>query len=133
VKKRYIWPDREAILDELIEFMLEYGHEVRIRDQDSLDAAFSGVEQYYEYNEQADSAELAAVIFDSIAQRHPLIDGNQRLAWLSATVFLDMNGAFLDARDQEAHQNGIALIKKEITLQEFASFFRVNLYLEPDE
>ncbi len=35
----------------------------------------------------------AAALLHSLARNHALIDGNKRLAWLAAAVFLDLNGA----------------------------------------
>ncbi len=34
----------------------------------------------------------AAALLHSIARNHALVDGNKRLAWLAAVVFLDLNG-----------------------------------------
>jgi death-on-curing protein len=127
VSDRFVWPDRDAIVDALSDFMAEYGHSLRIRDAASLDAAFSRVEQYFNYARHADAAQLAAVMFASISQRHPLVDGNKRLAWLAATIFLDMNGSPLDAREYEAFEQGMALIEKRISLEDFAAFLRANL------
>ncbi|OLT25568.1 death-on-curing protein [Nocardiopsis sp. CNR-923] len=36
--------------------------------------------------------EKAAALMQSVLIGHPLSDGNKRLAWLSATVFLELNG-----------------------------------------
>ncbi|MFI1810106.1 type II toxin-antitoxin system death-on-curing family toxin [Streptomyces sp. NPDC020422] len=36
--------------------------------------------------------EQAAVLLHAIAANHPLVDGNKRAAWLSAAVFLGVNG-----------------------------------------
>ncbi len=33
----------------------------------------------------------AAALLHSVARNHALVDGNKRLAWLSAVVFLDLN------------------------------------------
>jgi death-on-curing protein len=33
-----------------------------------------------------------AALLHSIARNHALVDGNKRLAWLAAVVFLDLNG-----------------------------------------
>ena len=35
----------------------------------------------------------AAALLHSVARNHALVDGNKRLAWLAAVVFLDLNGA----------------------------------------
>ena len=34
----------------------------------------------------------AAALLHSVAGNHALVDGNKRLAWLAAVVFLDLNG-----------------------------------------
>jgi death on curing protein len=39
-----------------------------------------------------DLAAKAAALLNSIARNHALVDGNKRLAWLAAVVFLDING-----------------------------------------
>jgi death on curing protein len=39
-----------------------------------------------------DPASKAAALLHSIARNHALVDGNKRLAWLAAVVFLDVNG-----------------------------------------
>lgn len=40
--------------------------------------------------------EKAAALLHSIATHHPLLDGNKRMALLSAVVFLDLHGLRLD-------------------------------------
>lgn len=34
----------------------------------------------------------AAALLQSIVKNHPLVDGNKRLGWLAAAVFLEING-----------------------------------------
>ncbi|KQP97502.1 MULTISPECIES: type II toxin-antitoxin system death-on-curing family toxin [unclassified Rathayibacter] len=47
--------------------------------------------------------EKAAVLLESIVRNHPLVDGNERLGWLSAVVFLGLNAVALDAPDDAAY------------------------------
>jgi death-on-curing protein len=44
----------------------------------------------------------AAALLHSLAGNHALVDGNKRLAWLAAVVFLDVNGHRPDLSDDEA-------------------------------
>ncbi len=44
----------------------------------------------------------AAALLQSITNNHALVEGDQRLAWLAATVFLDLNGLAPDLSDGEA-------------------------------
>ena len=43
--------------------------------------------------------EKAAALLDSVVRNHPLVDGNKRLGWLAALVFLDINGHWIEAPD----------------------------------
>ncbi|MEU8761234.1 type II toxin-antitoxin system death-on-curing family toxin [Streptomyces sp. NPDC048659] len=43
--------------------------------------------------------EQAAALLHGIAANHPFVDGNKRAAWLSAAVFLGVNGIDLDDVD----------------------------------
>ena len=44
----------------------------------------------------------AAALLHSIVQSHPLVDGNKRLGWLAAVVFLDLNDVHVDMDDDAA-------------------------------
>lgn len=43
----------------------------------------------------------AAALLHSICRSHALVDGNKRLAWLAALVFLDLNGVDVDMEDDD--------------------------------
>ena len=49
-----------------------------------------------------DLASKAAAVLHSIARNHALVDGNKRLAWLAAVVFLDINGLEPQLDDDQA-------------------------------
>jgi death-on-curing protein len=44
----------------------------------------------------------AAALLHSITNYHALVDGNERLAWLATTVFLDLNGLAPELSDEQA-------------------------------
>lgn len=46
----------------------------------------------------------AAALLHSLARNHALVDGNKRLAWLAAVVFLDINGSTVELDDDDAFQ-----------------------------
>ncbi|MCX2184880.1 type II toxin-antitoxin system death-on-curing family toxin [Streptomyces sp. SKN60] len=48
-----------------------------------------------------DLYEQAAVLLHALASNHPFVDGNKRAAWLSAAVFLAVNGVDLADADQD--------------------------------
>lgn len=46
--------------------------------------------------------EKAAALLDSLVRHPALVDGNERLGWLSVVVFMAINGHQLSAPDDEA-------------------------------
>ncbi|MFC9254286.1 type II toxin-antitoxin system death-on-curing family toxin [Amycolatopsis thailandensis] len=53
--------------------------------------------------------EKAAVLLESLARNHALIDGNKRLAWMATFVFYGLNGHDLDAPEDDAYDLVIAM------------------------
>ena len=77
-----------AIHDDQIE---RYGGSKGVRDPGQLEAAlFRPQTGYY-----ADLIEEAAALWESLAQNHPFIDGNKRVAFAVTYTFLAINGAQL--------------------------------------
>ena len=56
-----------------------------------------------------DIHEKAAALLHSLARNHAFIDGNKRIAWLSAGAFYRINGLDLDAPDDPAYDLVIAV------------------------
>lgn len=62
----------------------------------------------------------AAALIDSLVNNHALVDGNKRLGWLATLVFLDINGVWIEAPDEDAYDLVIAVANSEIGLPEIA-------------
>ena len=70
-----------------------YGGSPGIRDPGLLEAAlFRPQTGYY-----ANLIEEAAALWESLAQNHPFIDGNKRVAFAVTYTFLEINGTWLTA------------------------------------
>jgi len=79
-----------AIHDDQIE---RYGGSPGVRDPGLLEAAlFRPQTGYY-----PDLIEEAAALWESLAQNHPFIDGNKRVAFAVTYTFLEINGAWVTA------------------------------------
>ena len=64
-----------------------------IRDVGLLDSALARPMSSAFGDDAYQSIELkAAALLHSLVKNHPLVDGNKRLGWLAATVFLRLNG-----------------------------------------
>lgn len=62
--------------------------------------------------------EKAAALLESVVRNHALVDGNKRLGWLAAVVFLDINGRRLEAPDDDAHALVMAVAEGRCSLKE---------------
>lgn len=64
----------------------------------------------------------AAALLRSLALNHPFVDGNKRTAFLSAVVFLDINGWTLAVSDREAVRFMAALPSVKPSLDKIAAW-----------
>jgi len=63
----------------------------------------------------------AAALMESLARNHPLVDGNKRLAWHAATVFLLLNGKTLAAPSVDAGEEFVlGVAQGRLTLEQIA-------------
>lgn len=64
-----------------------------VRDMGLLSAAAARPQTYvFGHDPYPDVWSKAGAVLHSVARNHPLIDGNKRLAWTAARVFLHING-----------------------------------------
>jgi death on curing protein len=68
----------------------------------------------------------AAALLHSIAPSHALVDGNKRLAWLAAVVFLDLNAAEPELTDDAAFDLVMAVASGDIEVAEIADRLAVR-------
>lgn len=68
----------------------------------------------------------AAALLHSIAGNHALVDGNKRLAWLAASVFLDLNGRRPELTDDEAFTLVMDVAEGTVGVEEIADRLRVT-------
>lgn len=71
-----------------------------VRDKNAVEAAvFRPQSGYYNSTE-----EEAAALMQSLAINHAFVDGNKRMAFTAADVFLRRNGSYMDIDGREGHQ-----------------------------
>lgn len=96
-----------AIHEELIDL---YGGAHGVRDMGSLESAlFRPQTGYYD-----DVIAEAAALLESLAINHPFIDGNKRIAFAVADVYLRLNGYVFDADPIETYDFMIGLFESGV-------------------
>jgi len=105
----------------------EHGGLPGIRDENALEAALARQQQKWHYEPDSDLATLAAAYAFGLAKAHPLNDGNKRAAFLTAVIFLGLNGKDIDATEAEVVQAVTALAAGSLTEAALATWIRERL------
>jgi death on curing protein len=84
-----------------------YGGASGLRDAGALEAAlFRPQTGYY-----PDIVAEAAALMESLAVNHPFVDGNKRIAFAAADVFLRINGWRLERPAPQIHAEMLAMLE----------------------
>jgi death-on-curing protein len=87
--------------------MQRYGGAPGVRDPGALEAAlFRPQTGYYD-----DIVAEAAALLESLAINHPFVDGNKRIAFAAADVFLRINGWRLQRAPLQIHAEMIEMFE----------------------
>lgn len=87
--------------------MQRYGGAGGVRDPGALEAAlFRPQTGYYD-----DIIAEAAALLESLAINHPFVDGNKRIAFAAADVFLRINGWCLKRPSMDIHKEMLQLFE----------------------
>lgn len=96
-------------LEDLLALCADLG-DLAVRDLGLLEAAaLRPATSLYGRDAYPGVHEKAAVLLESLARNHALVDGNKRLSWLATVVFYGLNGIRLDASDAAAYDLVIAV------------------------
>ena len=102
----------------------EHGGLIGLRDEDALEAALARPRQRWTYDPGSDLSRLAAAYTFGICSGHPFRDGNKRISFLTAVVFLGLNGLDLVAPEKEVAGRMWALAAGELDEEAIAEWFR---------
>jgi death on curing protein len=95
------WIDRLVVEAVQFDLVREHGGTPGLRDEHGLEAALARPRQRLAYTPEADLCELAAAYGHGLAASHPFRDGNNRIAFVTMAVFLELNGIEFAATEAE--------------------------------
>ena len=123
-----IWLTEELTLAIHARQIAEHGGSDGIRDKTLLQSALARPQQLFTYGEPPpDIAGLAASLTYGIAKNHPFVDGNKRTAAVLCELFVVINGARLNATDQEMLDTILALAEGTLSEEKLAEWIRHHL------
>lgn len=125
--KRPVWVERASVLIGHAESLAAHGGASGLRDPGLLESALARPQNLHAYDREADAAALAAAYAFGIVRNHPFVDGNKRTAFLTAALFVELNGFLFVASEADVIVRTFALAAGEIGEAEFAAWLRENV------
>ena len=119
------WVLRETVLTLHEQSLAQFGGLAGIRDEGLLDSALGRPQNLFAYGKPTLFALAASYAF-GLAKNHPFIDGNKRTAFVTAVLFLELNGRRFSAEEADAAVRTLALAAGEMTEAEYESWLKAN-------
>jgi len=102
-----------------------FGGLAGVRDEGLLDSALNRPQHLFFY-EEASLFDLAAAYALGIVKNHPFLDGNKRIGFMAAYIFLGANGCDFQAPEEEVILQTLALAAGEIDQAEYADWLKTS-------
>ena len=119
------WVLRETVLTLHEQSLAQFGGLAGIRDEGLMDSALGRPENLFGYGKPTLFGLAASYAF-GLAKNHPFIDGNKRTAFVTAVLFLELNGLHFCAEEADAAVRTLALAAGEMTEAEYAAWLKAN-------
>ena len=122
-----IWLRRDVL--ELLhsESIVEHGGADGLRDDELFESALAWPRNLFNYQGVTDSSRLAACYAFGLAENHAFVDGNKRIAFISAGLFLRLNGHRLIADKAQAALILLSVAAGSFSEEEMAGWIRKNI------
>jgi death-on-curing protein len=121
--KAPVWLGREVVLAIQGELLARFGGLNGLRDDGLLESALARPRQMYRYGKSG-LFDLAAGYAHGIVKNHPFLDGNKRVGFMAAYTFLGINGYRLEAPEEQAALQTIALAAGEVDADGYAAWLK---------
>ena len=118
------WVPRLVIEAVHLDQIREHGGLIGIRDENALEAALARPGQRWAHEPESDLARLAAAYAFGLSTAHPFRDGNKRISFLAAVIFLGLNGFDVVAPADEVVERMVALAAGELDEEAVADWLR---------
>ena len=115
------WITKDILLAVHAEMLNRFGGLSGIRDEGLLDSALNRPKHLFSYGSPS-LFQMAASCSHGIVKNHPFLDGNKRTGFMSAYIFLGVNGWSLEAPEEEAVLETLALAAGETSEEAYADW-----------
>jgi len=119
----FLFPRKQEVLDIQARLIEMFGGVHGLRDEGALESALVAAENR-EYYENAGLATCAATYAYHLTQAHAFIDGNKRVAAAVSEIFLEINGARLNATNEQIVELFLDIAASKLSRDEVERFFQ---------
>ncbi len=119
------WVLRETVLALQERLLAEFGGLSGLRDEGLLDSALARPQQLFAYGKPS-LFDMAAAYAFGLVRNHPFLDGNKRIGFTAAIVFLELNGYRFTASEADATIKTLALAAREVGEAGYAAWLKAN-------
>ena len=123
--KEPVWVRRDVVIAFHESLLAEHGGSAGIRDEGLLDSALGKPMNLFAYEKPTLFA-LAASYGFGLVKNHPFIDGNKRIGFAVATLFLELNGFAFRAAEVDVVLRTLALAAGDMTETAYAAWLKAN-------
>ena len=123
------WVPRVAVLGAHFDLLQEHGGEHGLRQRGALlDAALARPMNTYNYAPHCDLADLAAAYAYAITKvSHPFNDGNKRIGFAVAAMFLELNGHDIEHPEVDVVKTMLAVAEGSMSEKKLAKWIRAGM------
>jgi death-on-curing protein len=119
----WVLPEAVRALHERL--LSEFGGPVGIRDEGVLESALSRPANRFAYGSPS-LPELAAAYAFGLVRDHPFVDGNKRIGFAIAALFLELNGYRFITSEVDATVQTLALAAHDLDEAGYAAWLEAN-------
>ena len=123
--KRRVWVLRETVVTLHEQLLATFGGASGIRDEGLLASALARPENRLAYATPT-VFDLAASYAFGLVKNHPFVDGNKRLSFSVAALFLELNGYRFAASEADVVIKTLGLAAGEVSESDYAEWLKLN-------
>ena len=121
------WVTKEECLALHSMLIARFGGADGMRDEKAFETSLNRPLQHFTYGDPPPSIfELAAIYCSGIVKSHPFLDGNKRSGFVAAVLFLESNGYRVEASEEEAALQILALADCRLSDEKLTKWLEAN-------
>ncbi|MCY3548750.1 MAG: type II toxin-antitoxin system death-on-curing family toxin [Gemmatimonadetes bacterium] len=121
------WVPRLVIEAVHLDQVREHGGLIGIRDENALESGLVRARQRWTLDPDSDLSRLAAGYVFGTCTGHPFRDGNKRISFLAAVIFLGLNGFDLVAPDEVVVEKMMGIASGKLVEEAIADWLRSRI------